>query len=89
MLFVKQPLIFHFLGHKSAATCQVAQNKISNSKLKTDRCSNVRTETMLRLFRSNHTNKAQFFGTPITSLISWKIAKMKTSSTAKVLMFVY
>ena len=44
MLFLKQLLILPFLCHKSATTCQIDSNKISNSKLKPDLCSRVKTE---------------------------------------------
>ena len=35
MLFLEQPLIFPFLCHRSAATCQIDSKKVSNHKLKT------------------------------------------------------
>ena len=38
MLSLKQPLILPFLRHKSATTCQIDSNKVSNSKLKLDLC---------------------------------------------------
>ena len=44
MLFLKQALILPFLSHKSAATCQIYSNKVSNSKLKLDLCNYVKTE---------------------------------------------
>ena len=34
MLTLKQPLILPFLFYKSATTCHIDSNKISNSKLK-------------------------------------------------------
>ena len=44
MLFLEQPLILPFLCHKSATTCQIDSYKVSNSKLKPDLCSSVKTE---------------------------------------------
>ena len=44
MLFLKQPLILHFLCHKSATTCQIDSNKVSNSKLRPDLCDLVKIE---------------------------------------------
>ena len=44
MLFLKQPLILPFLCHKSATTCQIDSNKVSNSKLKLDLCNCVKIE---------------------------------------------
>ena len=34
MLFLKQPLILPILCHKSATTCQIDSNNVSNSQLK-------------------------------------------------------
>ena len=44
MLFLKQPLILPFLGHKSATTCQIDSSKVSNSKLKPAPSNYVKTE---------------------------------------------
>ena len=44
MPFLKQPLILPFLGHKSATTCPIDSNKVSNSKLNLDLCNCVKTE---------------------------------------------
>ena len=44
MLFLKQPLILHFLCHKSATTRQITSYKVSNSKLRPDLCSCVKIE---------------------------------------------
>ena len=44
MLFLKQPPILPFLCHKSATTCQIDLNKVSNSKLKFDLRSCVKIE---------------------------------------------
>ena len=44
MQFLKQPLILPFLCHRSAATCQIDSNKVSNSKLKPDLCNYVKTD---------------------------------------------
>ena len=44
MLVLKQPLILPFLCHKSATTCQIDPNKVSNSKLKPELCKYVKTE---------------------------------------------
>ena len=44
MLFLKQPLIFPFLCHKSATTCQIDSNKVSTSKLKPDLCNCVKIQ---------------------------------------------
>ena len=44
MLFLKQPLILPFLCDKSATTCQINSNKISNSKSKICLCSCVKKE---------------------------------------------
>ena len=38
---LKQPLILHFLSHKSATTRQIDLNEISDSKLKPDQCNCV------------------------------------------------
>ena len=42
MLFLKQPLILHFLFHKSATIGQMDTYKVSNSKLKPDLCNCVK-----------------------------------------------
>ena len=42
MLFLKQSLILACICHKSATTCQVDSNKVSNSKLKLDLCNCVK-----------------------------------------------
>ena len=44
MLFLKQPLILPFRYHKSAITCRIDSNEVSNSKLKAELCSCVKTE---------------------------------------------
>ena len=44
MLFLKQRLILPFLSNKSATTCQIDSNKVSNSKLKLDLCNCVKIE---------------------------------------------
>ena len=44
MLFLKQQQILPFLYHISATTCQIDSKKVSNSKLKPDLCSCVKTE---------------------------------------------
>ena len=44
MLFVKQTLILPFLRHKSATTCQIDSNKVSNCKLKFYLCNCVKFE---------------------------------------------
>ena len=44
MLFLKQPLILPFLCHKSATTCQIGSNSISNSEVKSDLCNCVETK---------------------------------------------
>ena len=44
MLFLKQLLILPFLCNKSAATCQIDLNKVSNFKLKLDIWKCVKTE---------------------------------------------
>ena len=40
----KFPLILPCFYHKSATTCQIDSNKVSNSKLKHDLCSCVKSE---------------------------------------------
>ena len=44
MLFLKRPLLLPFLYHKSATTCQIDSNMVSNSKLKPDLCNCVKIE---------------------------------------------
>ena len=44
MLFLKQPLILPFLYHKSASTCQIDSNNVSNSKSKPDLCNCAKSE---------------------------------------------
>ena len=44
MLFLKQPFFFTFVCHKSATTCQIDSNKVSNSKLKPELCNCAITE---------------------------------------------
>ena len=44
MLLLKKPLTLPFLCHKSATTCQIDSNKVSNSKLKSDLYECVKTE---------------------------------------------
>ena len=44
MLFLKQPLIWPFLSHKSTATGQIDPYKVSNSKSKPDLCKCVKSE---------------------------------------------
>ena len=46
MLLLKQPFILPFLCHKSANTCQIDSNKVSNSKLKPDLCNCVKTDVI-------------------------------------------
>ena len=46
MLFLKQPPILPSLCHKSATTCQINSNNVSNSKLKLDLCNCVKIETI-------------------------------------------
>ena len=43
MLFLKQPLMLPFLCHKSAPMFQIESYKVSNSKLKLDLCSCVKS----------------------------------------------
>ena len=44
MLFLKQPLTLPLPNHKSATTCHVDLNKVSNSKFTPDLCNYVKTE---------------------------------------------
>ena len=47
LLFLKQPLIFPSLYHKSAITCQIDSYQVSNSKLNPDLSSCVKTDTLV------------------------------------------
>ena len=42
----REKCVLPFLCHKSATTCQIDSNMVSNSKLKPDRCNCVTTETI-------------------------------------------
>ena len=42
MLFLKFPLFFPFLCHKSVTTSHIDPNKVSNSKLEPDLCNRVK-----------------------------------------------
>ena len=44
MLVSKQPFMLPFPCHKSATTCQIDSNKVSNYKLNPDLCNCVKTE---------------------------------------------
>ena len=44
VLFSKQPLMLPFLYHKSATTCQIDSNNVSNSKLKRELWSCIKSE---------------------------------------------
>ena len=44
MLFLKQPLILTFHRYKSATTCQIDSNKVSNFNLRPDLWNCVKTE---------------------------------------------
>ena len=44
MLFLKQPLILHFLRHKSATTCQIDSYEVSKFESKLDLCKCVKCE---------------------------------------------
>ena len=44
MLFLMQPFILSILCHKSATTCQIDSNKVSNFKLKLNLCNRVKNE---------------------------------------------
>ena len=44
MLFLQQPLSLHFPYHKSATACQIDSYKVSDSMLKPDLCSCVKTD---------------------------------------------
>ena len=59
VLFLKQPLILPFLCHKSATTCKIGSNKVSNSKLKSDLCNCVKIEISSPY--SSRANRAQTF----------------------------
>ena len=43
MLFLKQPHILPFLFRRSATTCPIDSNKVSNSRLKPDLCNCVKS----------------------------------------------
>ena len=57
MLFLKQPLISPFLCHKSASTCQIDSNKVSNSMLKPDLCNCIKTEMIESIAPLQQPNK--------------------------------
>ena len=65
MLLLKQPLILPSLYHKSATTSQIDSYKISNAKLKPDRCNCVKTEITKSTAPLQQQHKGgTIFGTP-------------------------
>ena len=65
MLFLKQPLTLPFLCHKSATTSQIDSYNVSNSKLKPDLLSFVKTEITepTALLQQQHKRGTNFIGT--------------------------
>ena len=65
MPFLKQPLIFPYLCHKSVTTCQIESYKVSKFKLKLDLCNCVKTEMIEATAPPQQPQKrgTTFFGT--------------------------
>ena len=57
MLFLNQQLIQPFLCHKSANTCQIGSNKVSDSKLKPVLCNCVKREITESVASPQHPHK--------------------------------
>ena len=72
MLFLKQPLILHFLCHKSATACQIDSKKVSNSKLRLDLSNFVKTEIIEYTAppQKPHKRSTIFMGNPVQNYIS-------------------
>ena len=68
---LKQPLILPVLYHKSATTCQIDSNKVSNSKLKHDLCNCAKTEITESMAPPHQLHKrgTTFLGHPVNSNI--------------------
>ena len=67
MLFLMQPLILPFLCHKSATTCQIDSNKVSNSKLKPNlsKCVNSVVIESTAPPQQPHKRGTNFLGHPV------------------------
>ena len=79
--FLKQPRILPFLCHKSATTCHIDSYKVSNSKLKPDLSSCVKTEMIEPTTPPQQPYKqGTFFWTPCTEPISLSTAGLLVSS---------
>ena len=77
MLFLKQLLTLHFLCHKSATTCQIDSNKVSNSKLNLDLCNCINNEITESIAPPQQPHKRRtIFVTPCTVKASDMLVRM-------------
>ena len=70
MLFLRHVFVLPIFCHKLATTCHIDSYEVSNSKLKPDLCSCVKTEMIESTVLPQQSHKQDtFFGHPVCSII--------------------